>query len=217
MGEALPSLDTSVSPTPSNQTSSPERPGSPDVVRESSREELYFRTPSKPSRAVLQTASFYNGLDSSAGVKLLMSPAITGRVGRMKSYISTDTQVLHNYIDTSMYPTPFPFYPSPSRFTLPLPVLPSPFPFYPPPFPFYPPPFPFYPPPSRFTLPLPVLPSPSRFTLPVLPSPFPFYPPPFPFYPPPSRFTLPHPPTPCALFRHRSLFLPAAVRRRYPN
>lgn len=45
-----------------------------------SSEESCFRTPQRPSRAtLLHTASFYNGLDSNAGVKLLMSPAITGR------------------------------------------------------------------------------------------------------------------------------------------
>lgn len=81
-------MDTSVSPSSANQPSTPDKLDSPNVDHEASNEDYCFRTPHKPSKALLQTASFYNGLDSSAGAKLLMSPAITGRT---RSYTAQDS------------------------------------------------------------------------------------------------------------------------------
>lgn len=83
VGEPLPILDTSPTTTPTSLPSTPEKmasPHSPDSAGEAVNEAFMFQTPRKPPHRVLrQTASFYNGLDSSAGVKLLMSPAITRR------------------------------------------------------------------------------------------------------------------------------------------
>lgn len=59
---------------------------------EPDRDDFVFRTPRRPSRA-LYPASFYNGLDSSAGVKLLMSPAITGRGKKQTVTFSGDVMV----------------------------------------------------------------------------------------------------------------------------
>lgn len=75
VGESLPTLDSS---SLSQQTT----PDSTKLVPEADQDDVFtFVTPRRPSRGI-HPANFYNGLDSAAGAKLLMSPAIVGRARR---------------------------------------------------------------------------------------------------------------------------------------
>lgn len=58
-----------------SNTGDEEPSSTPPLAREPSKEVFAFRTPRRPSKTC-GPSSFYNGLDSCAGAKLLMSPAI---------------------------------------------------------------------------------------------------------------------------------------------
>jgi hypothetical protein len=76
VGEQLPNLDSFHSAEGFSPTQA--EPSSPVSCGHNTDDTFTFPTPHRPTR-MLCPANFYNGLDSEAGAKLLMSPAITGR------------------------------------------------------------------------------------------------------------------------------------------
>ena len=77
VGESLPTLDSSS--LSSQQTGTLEDIDDASLEPEADQDDAFaFVTPRKPPRGI-RPANFYNGLDSAAGAKLLMSPAIIGR------------------------------------------------------------------------------------------------------------------------------------------